>query len=195
MELLERLRAWTLRWSGDPRAELALFGVAFAESSFFPVPPDLLLVAMGLALPSRALRYAWLATLGSVLGGMAGYGLGALFMGSVGAKLLQWGGLWEEFGRVQQWYRHYDLLAVAVAGFTPIPYKVFTLGAGACGLNPLGFALASLVGRGGRFFLEGGLLWRLGPLGQRLVERHLGAITVGVVILGVALYLLAQALR
>ena len=186
MEALERLRAWTLRWAEDPRAGWALFGVAFAESSFFPVPPDLLLVALGLALPSRALRCAWIATLGSVLGGMAGYAMGAAFMSSLGEALLRWGHL--------EWYQRYDLLAVTVAGFTPIPYKVFTLGAGACGLNFLGFGLASLVGRGVRFFLEGALLWRFGPLGRRLVERYLGIITLGVVALGIALWLLARVL-
>jgi membrane protein YqaA with SNARE-associated domain len=151
MEILRDLVAWTISWAATPYGGVALFAIAFAESSFFPVPPDVLLIPLALAKPSWALLFAALATAGSTVGGIFGY-----FLGDKGGRpLLQRFFKPEKIALVQGYYRRYDVWAVGMAGFTPIPYKLFSISAGAFGLDLKRFILASMVGRGGRFFLVG----------------------------------------
>jgi membrane protein YqaA with SNARE-associated domain len=149
MEILRDLVAWTTGWAGTPYGGIALFAIAFAESSFFPVPPDVLLIPLALTKTSWALLFAAVATIGSLAGGVLGY-----FIGDKGGRpLLQRFFKPEKVALVQGYYRRYDVWAVGMAGFTPIPYKLFSISAGAFGLDLKRFVLASVVGRGGRFFL------------------------------------------
>ena len=151
MEILRDLIEWTTSWAATPYGGVALFAIAFAESSFFPVPPDVLLIPLALAKTSWALLFAAVATVGSLAGGILGY-----FIGDKGGRpLLQRFFKPEKVALVQGYYRRYDVWAVGIAGFTPIPYKLFSISAGAFGLDLKRFVLASIVGRGGRFFLVG----------------------------------------
>ncbi|GAB4267650.1 MAG: YqaA family protein [Deferrisomatales bacterium] len=162
-----------LSWADRPGGAWALFGLAFAESSFFPIPPDVLLVALAFAAPRRSWRFAALASAGSVLGGAFGYLLGYAFMDTVGLGLLKVYGAWDGYLEIQRLYRHYDAWAVALAGFTPIPYKVFTLAAGAFRIDFLVFVLASLVSRSARFYLVAAVIRWCGPAARGFVENHL----------------------
>jgi len=151
MEFLHDLIAWTTDWAATPYGGVALFAIAFAESSFFPVPPDVLLIPLALAKTSMALLFAAIATAGSAIGGILGY-----YIGDKGGRpLLQRFFKPEKVALVQGYYRRYDVWAVGMAGFTPIPYKLFSISAGAFGLDFKRFILASIAGRGGRFFLVG----------------------------------------
>ncbi|MCR4302159.1 MAG: DedA family protein, partial [Sulfuricaulis sp.] len=162
---LRRLYDWVLSWAHHRHAPLALFLLAFAESSFFPIPPDVLLIALALGIPTRAFRLALITTAGSVLGGLAGYAIGYGFMASVGQWILDLYNFHAQFEKIRNLYLEYDIWAVAVAGFTPIPYKVFTIAAGAFDMDVWRFTLASLVSRGARFFL---LAWLINHYGAAI---------------------------
>lgn len=187
---LRRLYDWVLSWADHPYAPAALFLLAFAESSFFPIPPDVLLIALALSAPQRGLRLALLATLGSVLGGLAGYGIGHELMASVGRGILDFYGLHEQFARIRDWYLTYDVWAVAVAGFTPVPYKVFTIAAGAFDMDPWRFTAASVLSRGARFFLVAGLIYYYGAPIKRFIERYFNVLTLLFAVLLVGFFLL-----
>jgi membrane protein YqaA with SNARE-associated domain len=153
----------------------ALFVLAFAESSFFPIPPDVLLVALALGAPRRALRFALICTVGSVLGGVAGYAIGWGFWEGVGRRILiDTYGFEDAFERVGEMYRQNAFLAVFTAAFTPIPYKVFTIAAGVFhdSVSLPTLVLASIVGRGARFFLVAGLIARFGAPATRFIDAH-----------------------
>jgi membrane protein YqaA with SNARE-associated domain len=157
-----------LRWSRHPHAERYLAGVSFSESSFFPIPPDVLLAPMTLAQPVRWWRFAVLTTVASVLGGLLGYLIGYAAIEAV-TPLLHRVGYWEHFQTAQSWFARYGFWAILAAGFTPIPYKVFTIAAGAAHMGLLPFTLGSLVGRGARFLLVAGLVrWGGAP-----IEHHI----------------------
>ena len=187
---LRRLYDWVLSWASHPYAPAALFLIAFAESSFFPIPPDVLLIALALGAPERGLRLALVTTAGSVLGGLAGYGIGYGLMASIGQAILDFYGLHAEFGRIQHWYLTYDVWAVGVAGFTPIPYKVFTIAAGAFDMDLWRFTAASAVSRGARFFLVAALIYYYGAAIRRFIERYFNALTVLFTVLLVGFFLL-----
>jgi membrane protein YqaA with SNARE-associated domain len=185
--LHHRLYRWVLHWAGHPRASTALFVLAFAEASFFPVPPDVLLMAMSLSVPRHALRYATLTTLGSVSGGLGGYLIGFGVWQAIAGfcfEHLQWLGFTpQNFARVQGLYQDNAFLAVFTAGFTPIPYKVFTIAAGVFEIALPVFVLASILGRAGRFFLVALLVGRGGAALKPFIERYLGWLTVAFVAL------------
>lgn len=180
--LHRRLYDWVLRWSAHPKATWALFALALAESSVFPVPPDVLLSAMAFAAPRRARAYAALATAGSVAGGLLGYGLGWGLWQAVGPLFFRhlgpFGFTIENFRTVQNAYQDNAFLAVFTAAFTPIPYKVFTVAAGVFGIGVGAFLVASLLGRGMRFFLVAELAGRIGPAVRPFIERYLGWLTL-----------------
>ena len=159
---------WVLEKAAHPRAPAWLGGLSFAESSFFPIPPDVLLAPMALARPERAWRLAGLTTLASVAGGLVGYLIGALLYEAVAEPLLAFYGAEAEYRRVADWFAAYGGWAVFLAGLTPIPYKVFTIGAGSLQMAVVPFLVASLLGRGLRFFAITGLI-RLG--GERLYRE------------------------
>jgi len=177
-----RLYDWVLHWSGHRHAQTALFGLSFAEASFFPIPPDVLLMSMGLARPDRVLRYALIATMGSVSGGLAGYGIGYGFWQLLEPYAYRYLGFMkftpEVFAAVQHKYQANAFLALFTAGFTPIPYKIFTIAAGVFEIGIPVFILASVLGRAGRFLLVATALRFLGPTIKPLLERYLGWLTL-----------------
>lgn len=169
---LRRAYAWMLGFADRPYAEWALFGLSFAEASFFPIPPDPLLLAMGAGRPARALRYAALTTVASVLGALLGYAIGVFLMDTLGRWLLD---LYDPeraiWVRIEAWYAANGMLALLLAAITPIPFKVFTIASGAMGFPFLPFAAASLLGRGLRFGTEGVLLRFFGAPIAAWIER------------------------
>ena len=172
--MLRALYDWVLSWSDAPSAGAALFLLAFAESSFFPIPPDVLLIAMTLGQPQQGMVFAGITTVGSVLGGLFGYLIGWLG----GRPLLRrWIGQ-ERMDKVHTLFQRYEAWAILLAAFTPIPYKVFTIAAGAFYVSIRTFVLASIVGRGGRFFLVAGTLQLLGPWMKELIERYFDLFSV-----------------
>jgi membrane protein YqaA with SNARE-associated domain len=176
--LIRRLYDWVLNWAETPYGVWALFILAFAESSFFPIPPDVLLIALAFSIPARAFRYALISAIGSVLGGLAGYGIGF--------------GLWEAahglfiphvfsqaaFDSVVGYYAKYDFWIVFTAAFTPIPYKVITITAGVCRINLPMFIIASAVGRAARFFLVAWLIHHFGKPIRTFIEKYFNLVTV-----------------
>lgn len=167
-----------LAWSDSPYAPYALFIFAFAESSFFPIPPDVLLIAMAVALPTKAFRFALICSIASVLGGMFGYAIGVFFMDSVGKGIIEWYGVSGKYEQIEKLYQEYDAVAVFLAGFTPIPYKVFTIAAGAFNLNFPVFVLASLVSRSARFFILAYLINKYGVTIKIFIDKYFNIITI-----------------
>ncbi|MDR9497653.1 MAG: YqaA family protein [Hydrogenovibrio sp.] len=157
MKLFTPLYDQVLRWSRHPKAPHYLSGLSFAESSFFPIPPDVMLMPMSLARPEKAFYYAWLTTVFSVLGGLLGYAIGYTLLDVVW-PWLEATGHDATFDRAAAFFEEYGVWVVFIAGFSPIPYKVFTIAAGAAHMALLPFLLASFVGRGARFFLVAGLM-------------------------------------
>ncbi len=175
---LKRLYYWVLHWAYTPYAVWALILTAFSESSFFPIAPDTLLIPMSLSRPKKAWWYATLSSVFSVLGGALGYAIGLWFMDAVGIKLLRLYGAMEQFERIASLYNQYSGLAVATAGFTPIPYKVFTIAAGACRINFVVFVVASALSRGARFFIEAALMALFGEKAKALIDKHFNLLTL-----------------
>lgn len=174
---------WVISWSSSPYAEYALFLIAFAESSFFPIPPDVLLLTMGIARPEGALFFSTICTFGSVLGGVAGYVVGRFGGRPLLRKLISRA----KIEKVEEYYHRHDVWAVGLAAFTPIPYKVFTISAGVFALSIPRFVLASTVGRGARFFLIGILLYFFGAPMGKWIERYINVLTflVGALIVAI----------
>jgi membrane protein YqaA with SNARE-associated domain len=183
--LHRRLYDWMLHWADTPHGVRALFGLAVAESSVFPLPPDILLLALGVARPRRALWYAAVCSVGSVLGGVLGYLIGFFVWDAARDIFFAYvpGFTPEGFARAQGLYDAYGFLAVMVAGFTPIPYKVFTIASGVFAMNLPLFVLASFLSRSARFFVEGVLLFRFGGKIQEILDRYFNLITVAFLVL------------
>jgi membrane protein YqaA with SNARE-associated domain len=185
MAVFAALYERVMRWSGHPHAERYLAALSFAESSFFPVPPDVMLAPMTLAAPQRWRRYAVIATLFSVLGGLAGYAIGYLLFESIEPWLRE-SHYWDAYLTARGWFNRYGIWAVFIAGFSPIPYKIFTIAAGVASLALPGFFLASLVGRGARFFLVAGVVRYAGPKVEARLLRYIERIGWGLVVLTLA---------
>lgn len=184
MKLFGPLYARVMAWSTHRRAPALLGGLSFAESSFFPIPPDVMLMPMALANPQRAWFLAALTTVTSVLGGLLGYLIGAFFFDAI-QPWLSTTHYWTAFEKTEQAFAQYGFWFVLVAGFSPIPYKVFTIASGALGMPLLPFVLGSIVGRGGRFFLVAGLIRAGGEKAAAHIERNvefLGWIVVALVV-------------
>lgn len=171
MRLFNGLYQRTLRWSRAARAPWYLAALSFSESSFFPVPPDVMLAPMSLAQPARAWRFAFITTLASVLGGLLGYAIGYFAMDLVEPWIRQ-AGYWDNYLRARAWFDTWGFWAVFVAGFSPIPYKLFTIAAGSMSMALGPFALASVIGRGARFYLVAGLLSWGGIRMEKALERY-----------------------
>ncbi len=184
--MLRRLYDWVLHWAQTPYGIWALFLLAFCESSFFPIPPDVLLIALSVAIPKRSLRYALVCSAGSILGGCLGYLIGWQFMASIGERIISFYGLTPKIEYIQNLYVAYDAWAIGIAGFTPIPYKVFTISAGAFHINFTVFVVASIVSRSARFFLVGGLIYVFGPKIQTFIDRYFDVLAVAFTVLLVA---------
>lgn len=177
MKYIKKLYNWVLHWAETPYAMPALFVLAFTESSFFPVPPDVLLITLSLSIPKKAFKYAVICTFGSILGGMLGYFIGYQLMNSIGIPILNFYGAMEKYEYIQALYMKYDAWAVGMAAFTPIPYKVFTIAAGAFKINFPVFVFASIVGRAGRFFLVSGFIYFFGPSIKDFIDKYFNLLT------------------
>lgn len=191
---LRALYEWTLRQAASPYALWMLALIAFVESSIFPIPPDILLIPMVLAMRSRAWLLAAICTVASVVGGMAGYGIGAFLYESLGQPILELYGKLEKFENFQILYNEWGAWIVLMGGLTPFPYKVITIASGVTGLNIVTFTLFSVVARGIRFFLIAWLLWRFGTPIKMFIERYLGLLTILFFVLLVAGFLVLKLL-
>ncbi len=189
---LRSLYDWVVGLSERPNAARSLVVLAFAEASFFPIPPDILLIALAIGAPRRALWFAATCTLGSALGALFGYLLGLQFYELIGQQLVEFYSAGEQYQRVQALYQEWDVLAIAVAGFTPIPFKVFTISAGVFELNLITFGVAVVLSRGARFFLLGGLIWRFGPRIRDFVDRYFNLLTILFVLILVGGFLIVN---
>ena len=169
--LKSRVRAWFLAFSRKPHASAWLSFFSFAESSFFPIPPDILQIALTLAHGARWAWYALVTTASSVAGGLAGYFIGAVFFWSLGEPLIAFYGLESEMAQVGEAFLKFTFWAIFAAAFTPIPYKVFTIAGGFFGVNIWIFLAASILGRGMRFFVIGFLTERYGAKLRYLIYR------------------------
>ncbi|MGV0911230.1 YqaA family protein [Martelella sp. FOR1707] len=188
--MLRRLYNWTLSLAANRNAERVLFGISFAESSFFPIPPDVLLIPMVIARPAKWFRIALICTIASILGAIAGYLIGMFLFEQVARPILDFYGKQDSFDRVAEWYNTWGGWGVLFAAITPFPYKVLTLFSGATGLNFGIFLLVSVIGRSFRFFLIAWLLNRYGPPIRDFIEKYLGLLfTLFVILLAGGFYL------
>lgn len=168
MKIFSTLYAKAMNWARHPKAPWFLGGLSFAESSFFPVPPDVMLAPMSLAKPSKAWYYASLTTITSVLGGILGYFIG-VFAFDVIEPILHNYGYYDRYELAKTWFESWGFWAIFLAGFSPIPYKVFTIASGVVGMAFLPFVIASFIGRGLRFFMVAGLMaWGGEPMEKKL---------------------------
>ncbi len=190
--IIRRLYDRTLEWVQTPYGVWALFFFSVAESSFFPIPPDVFLMALCIATPKKSFHFAAICSVGSVLGGAIGYGLGFGFMDIIGTHILEWYGLTEKYVLVQDLYRKYDAWAVGAAGFTPLPYKLFTITAGAFKINFMTFMFASLISRSARFFLVSALIYRFGVPVRSFIEKYFNVLTIIFLILLVLGYMVIK---
>jgi membrane protein YqaA with SNARE-associated domain len=175
--MLRGLYDWTMRLARHRLASLWLALVSFAESSFFPIPPDVMLIPMVLADRLRAWRVALICTLSSVAGGLAGYAIGAFLFEVVGRPLLAFYGYGEAFQKFTANYNEWGAWIVAGAALTPFPFKVITIASGVANLDLMVFIVASVLARGARFYTEAALLWKFGAPIQGFIERNLGILT------------------
>ncbi len=188
MGIFKKTYDWVLGWAETPYGALALFLLAFAESVFFPIPPDVLLIALALGSQAKSFRFALNCTLGSVMGAFVGYGLGYYTWISTSGEFTAFAnfffnnipgftvGLYES---IRTLFNEWDFWIIFTAGFTPIPYKVFTITAGAFDINLFMFFIASVISRGARFFLVAWLIWKFGPSIKRFIEKYFNALAMG----------------
>jgi len=181
--MLRGLYDWVLHWAATPYGTWALFLLALSESSFFPLPPDVLLIALAVAIPEKSFKYALICSVGSVLGGCLGYLIGWQFMTSIGERIISFYGLNQKVAYIAELYSTYDAWAIGIAGFTPIPYKVFTISAGAFKINLWVFLLASIVSRAARFFLVGGLIYIFGSQIKSFIDRYFNLLAIAFTVL------------
>ncbi len=189
---IRKLYHWTLRWAEHRHGTKALAVIAFVESSFFPIPPDVLLMAMGASKPKRSFVYATICSVFSVLGGLFGWVMGAflwhllepIFIGNVFSQA--------NFNKVGELYQGNAFEAIFLAAFTPIPFKVFTVGAGVFAISPLTLLGASIIGRSLRFFMVAAVLYTMGPSVKKIVEKYFEVFTVLFAILLVGGFLLMK---
>jgi membrane protein YqaA with SNARE-associated domain len=182
VKTLKRLYHWVIGWAETPYATVALFLLALAEASFFPVPPDVLLIVLCLGRSKRSFFYSGICTVGSVTGGMLGFLIGLKFW-SLAQGIIFTYVKPETIDAVREYFLKYEAWAIAVAGFTPIPYKVFTISAGFFRVDFSVFVIASFLSRGARFFLIGGLIYLFGEKIREFIERYFNLLTYLVVLL------------
>jgi membrane protein YqaA with SNARE-associated domain len=195
LKLIRKLYDWVLSWAETPYGGVALFILAFAESSFFPIPPDALLIALVLGATTKAFKYASTCTIASISGAILGYAIGHFAWWTPSGEFTSLAGFFfsrvpgfthELFYRVQRLYDKWNFWIIFTAGFTPLPYKVFTISAGAFKINFPMFIIASVVSRGARFFLVAFLIWKFGPTIKTFIDKYFNllAVTFTVLLIG-----------
>ena len=178
MNFIKRTYNWTLEKAEHKNAKWYLSLISFAESSFFPIPPDILLIPMALASKARALFYAFMCTLFSVLGGILGYAIGYFFYNSVGIYIVDFYHLENSFNIFENYYKEFGILIVLGAGITPFPYKFITIASGVFGLNIFLFIIVSIIGRGLRFYLIAILLYFFGEKIKLIIDKYFNILTI-----------------
>ncbi len=184
-----KLYARVMQWSRHERAIWYLAGLSFAESSFFPIPPDVMLVPMAMATPLKAWFFAVITTFSSVIGGILGYILGWCLFEFIHPILIHTGYI-SYYQEALVWFNHYGFWAVVIAGFTPIPYKVFTIAAGSLHMAIVPFVLASIIGRGGRFFLIALLMRYGGVRMEQLLLKFIDHIAIALVLIAITVIII-----
>ncbi len=184
--MLRKIYDWTLEKAAHKYSERWLAAISFMESSFFPVPPDVMLAPMCLAEPKRSFRYALICTIASVLGAILGYIIGSFLFDTIGMAILDFYGLGEKFEGFSEQFNAQGWIIVMLAGFTPLPFKVITIAAGATGMPIYILIFAAIIARSARFFLVALLLWKFGPPMKEWIERNFALATtlVGVAFIG-----------
>jgi membrane protein YqaA with SNARE-associated domain len=172
MKFIKKMYDWVLHWAETPYGIPALFILAFAESSFFPVPPDVLLIALAISIPAKSFRFAAVCMVGSVVGGIAGYGIGFYGYESVGKPIVDFYHGQEIMNAIKLQYDQHGFLGILIAAVTPIPYKVFTIASGVFTFDFWSFVLASIIGRSTRFFIVAGLIWKFGPTIKGFIDKY-----------------------
>lgn len=190
--VLRRLYDWVLRWADRPGGVRALFGIAFAEASFFPIPPDVLLLPLALGRPQRAFWFALICTAGSVLGAIAGYLIGSFLFVSIGQPILDLYGAGDQYENLGRMYNDNLWLTLGTAGFTPVPFKVFTIAAGAFSVSFVPFVFISALSRSARFFLVAGLIRLFGERIRGFIDRWFNLLSILFVVLLVGGFLLVR---
>jgi len=189
--MMKKLYDWTMSLSASPHAPFALGAIAFAESSFFPIPPDVILVPMTIAQPKMAWRYAAICTIASVAGGALGYAIGALFFDTVGQWLINLYGYGQKMEALRAFYAQWGALFILVKGFTPIPYKLVTIVSGLLSYNFPLFLCLSLLTRGARFFVLAAAINRFGETIKTKLESHFGLFVGAMILIVIAGFVLA----
>lgn len=189
--MFRRLYDKTLQWSKHPKAPWYLGGMSFAEASFFPIPPDVMLMPMSLSQPNRAYFFAWITTVTSLLGGLLGYAIGYWMLEAIW-PLLESVNYVDKYRTIESFFDEYGVWIVFLAGFSPIPYKLFTISAGATNMALLPFILASFIGRGARFFLVAALMKVGGERYESKIRQYIDWIGYGLILLVVVYLLIKQ---
>jgi len=195
MNWLKQMYNWVLKWAETPYGPLALFILAFAESVFFPIPPDVLLIALALGISGKAFRFALICTIGSVSGAFVGYALGHFAWLTASGEFTGFANFFFNnipgfsvslFNSIKALFVEWDFWVIFTAGFTPIPYKVFTVTSGVFDINIIMFFVASVISRGARFFLVAFLIWKFGPTIKSFIEKYFNLLAMGftVVLIG-----------
>lgn len=190
--MFKKLYDWTLSLSASPRAPQALGAISFAESSFFPIPPDIMLVPMVMAKPEKAWHYATICTVASVLGGMLGYAIGALLYDTIGAWLIQLYGYGDKMDGFRALYQQHGHWIILIKGFTPIPFKLITIASGLAGYDFVMFVALSALTRAARFFFVAGIMNRFGGPLRRLIEENLTLVGIGSIVAILAGFVIAK---
>ncbi|MDX8390874.1 MAG: VTT domain-containing protein [Mariprofundaceae bacterium] len=183
---LHRCYQWTLSWAEHPQARLGLFLIAVIEASVFPIPPDILLIALALGKPQQSLHFATIATIGSTIGAIIGFLIGMFLYTAVALPIIEFYGAGARFAEVQSYFVAYGVAFVLVAGFSPIPFKLVTIAAGAFALPFMEFVIAALIARAARFYLEAIVLQWGGERLRAVIEQYFGWLTTLVVLLVIA---------
>jgi len=192
MKYVRKLYDWVLHWADSPSGPIALFILAFAEASFFPIPPDALLIALVLGANKKAFKFAFNCSVGSILGAVLGYSLGHFVWWGAGNEFSSFalfffdnipGFTQDIFYNVQHLYDKWDFWIIFTAGFTPIPYKVFTITSGAFEINFVMFLIASIISRGARFFLVAGLIWKFGENIKEFIDKYFNLLAIAFTVL------------
>ncbi|MCU0666731.1 MAG: DedA family protein [Candidatus Omnitrophica bacterium] len=192
LKLLRRLYDWTLHWAKTPQAPVALFAIAFIESSFFPIPPDVLLIAMVISRRERWFSYALICTIGSISGALLGYFIGWSLFETIGKWIVSFYHFERQFEAVGKMYADNAFMAIFSAAFTPIPYKVFTIAAGVFRISLTILVVASILGRAGRFFLVAGMLRIFGEKISKFIEKYFDLISILFVVALVGGYMMIK---
>ena len=183
MKIIKKMYDWVLHWAKTPYAVPALFLLSFAESSFFPVPPDVLLITLAISIPKKSFKYATICMIGSVLGGVLGYGIGLHGYEMVGRPIVEFYHGQEIMNTIKLQYDQHGFLGILIAAITPIPYKVFTIASGVFEFDFWSFFVASVIGRSTRFFVVAGLIWKFGPAIRDFIEKYFNYLSVAFMVL------------